>query len=74
MIMNIESLEMENIWAMEFYEAPTLESKGKDSIDKHGSFIFKIPQDPCSFNTSLESGTLCARSAQEDYNCLKVLS
>jgi hypothetical protein len=27
-----ESLEMENSWAMETYEAPTLESKGKDHL------------------------------------------
>jgi hypothetical protein len=31
------SLEMENSWAMEIYEALTLESEGKDSIDKHGT-------------------------------------
>jgi len=27
-----------------------------------------------TFNTSLESGTHCAQSTHEDYNCLKVLS
>ena len=42
-----ESLEMENIWAIEFYEALTLESERKDSIDEHGSFIPVTPQDPC---------------------------
>jgi hypothetical protein len=65
---------MENPWAMEFSEAPTLESEGKDSIDEHGSFILEIPQEPCSFNVSLESGTLCAQSKHEDFNHLKVLS
>ena len=38
-----ESLEMENTWAMKFDEAPTLESKVKDSLDKHGSFTPEIP-------------------------------
>src|SRR5688572_18034356 len=37
-----ESLDMKNPWAMEFCEAPTLESEGKDSIDEHGSFILEI--------------------------------
>jgi hypothetical protein len=35
-IIHDESLEMEDPWAMEFCEAPTLESEGKDSMDKHG--------------------------------------
>ena len=43
MISNDESLEMENPWAMKFDEAPTLESKVKDSLDKHGSFTPEIP-------------------------------
>ena len=30
MISHDESLEMENLWAMEFCEAPTLESEEKD--------------------------------------------
>jgi hypothetical protein len=74
MISHDESLEMENPWAMEFCEAPTLESEGKDSIDEHGSFILEIPQEPCSFNASPESGMLCAPSTHEDYNHLKVPS
>ena len=74
MIFHDESLEMENQWAMEFYEAPTLEYKEKDSIDEHGSFILEIPQEPCSFNASPESVKLCAPSIHEEYNCLKVLS
>ena len=74
MISHDASLDMKNRWATECYEAPTLESIEKDSIYEHGSFILVIPQKPCSFNISLESGTLCAQSTHMDYNCLKVLS
>jgi hypothetical protein len=38
-IIHNESLEMENPWAMEFCEVPTLKSEGKDSMDKQGRFI-----------------------------------
>src|SRR6185312_2596298 len=69
-----ESLDMKNRRAMECYEAPTLESIEKDSIYEHGSFILVIPQKPCSFNTSPESGTHYVQSTHKDYNCLKVLS
>jgi hypothetical protein len=54
------SFEMENLWAMEIYEAPTLESKGKDLIDKHGSFTLDLPQEPCLHHVSPESATLSA--------------
>ena len=54
------SLEMENQWAMEFCEAPTLECDKKDSTHEHGSFTFEIPCKPCSFNATLESGMLSA--------------
>ena len=74
MLSHDESLEMENRWAMEFYEATTLESEGKDSVDEHGSSILVITQEPCSFIASPELTTLCAPSIHEDYNCLKVLS
>jgi len=74
LIFHDKSLEMENPWAKEFYEAMTLESKGKDSTDEHGSFILEIPQEPCSSNASPESGMLCAPSIDENYNYLKVLS
>ena len=74
MISHNESLEMENPWAIEFCEAPTLESEVKDSINEHGSFILVIPQEPCSFNTSPESCMFCAPSTHEDCNYLKVLS
>jgi hypothetical protein len=62
LISHYESLEMENPWAIEFSEAPTLGFEGKDSTDEHGSFILKIPQEPCSFNVSPKSGMLCALS------------
>ena len=48
--------------------------KGKDSIDEHGSFILKIPQEPWSFNNSPESDMFCASSTHEGYNNLKGLS
>ena len=74
MISHDESLDMENRRATECYEAPTLESIEKDSIYEHGSFILVIPQKPCSFITSPESGTHCVQSTHKDYNCIKVLS
>ena len=74
MISHDESLETKNPWAMEFYKAPTLEFEVKDSTGEHGSFILVIPQEPCSFNASPESVTLCALSIHKEYNCLKVLS
>ena len=68
-----KSLEMENQWAMESCEAPTLESNEKDSTKEHGSFTFDIPRKLCSFNTALESGMLSAPCTHEDYNQLMVL-
>ena len=68
-----ESLEMENQWAKESCEAPTLESEEKDSTNEHGSFTFDIPCKPCSFNATPESGMLSAPCTHEDYNQLKVL-
>ena len=70
MISHDESLEMENRWAMEFCEAPTLESDEKDSIDEHGTVIFEIP---CSFNAIPESDMLSAPCTHDDYNHLMVL-
>ena len=67
------SLEMENQWAMELFEAPTLESKEKDSTNEHGSFTLEMPQKPCSFNATPESDTRSAPCTHEDYNHLKVL-
>jgi hypothetical protein len=52
-------LEMENSWAMELCEEPTLEPKEKDSLDKHGNFILEPPQEPCLHNAFLESATRC---------------
>ena len=73
MIFHDESLEMENQWAMEFCEVPTLESEEKDSTNKHGSFTFDIPRKSCSFNATPESSMLSAPCTHEDYNQLKVL-
>jgi hypothetical protein len=66
------SLEMENSWAMEIYEVPTLEFERKDSIDKHGSLTLAIPKEPCLHHASLESTTLSAQSTHQDYNNLMV--
>ena len=68
-----ESLEMENQWAMEFCEAPTLESEEKDSTNEHGSFTYDIPRKPCSFNATPESDMFSAPCTHEDYNHLMVL-
>jgi hypothetical protein len=61
---------MENSWATEIYEAPTLESQGKDSIDEHGSFTLYIPHKPFSHHASPESAMLCTLGMHEDYNQL----
>ena len=71
MISHDESLEMENPWAMEFCEAPTLESKEKDSLDVHGSFTLEIPEEPCSFSASPESGMLSASRTHEKKQSLQ---
>ena len=71
MLSHDESLEMENRWAMEFCEAPTLESTEKDSTDEHGTIIFEIP---CSFNASPESGMLSSPRTHEKCNHYKVFS
>jgi hypothetical protein len=68
------SLEMENSWAMEIYNAPTLESEGKDLIGKHGGFTLDLPQERCLHHVPPDSATLSAQSTHQDYNCLKVLS
>jgi hypothetical protein len=72
MIFHNASCEMENQRAMEFCEAPTLESEEKDSTIEHGSFTLEIPRKPCSFNTTPESGTLSAPCTHKDYNHLMV--
>ena len=40
MIFHDESLEMENQWAKESCEAPTLESNEKDSSNEHGTELY----------------------------------
>ena len=42
MIFHDEPLEMENQWAKESCEVPTLESEEKDSTNEYGSFTFDI--------------------------------
>jgi hypothetical protein len=59
---------------MEKLEVLTLESEREDSTDEQGSFFLEKPQEPCSFNATLESGTLYAPSTRQDCNHLKVLS
>ena len=73
MIFHDEPLEMENQWAKESCEAPTLDFNEKDSTNEHGSFTFDIPRKPCSFNATPESGMLSAPCTHEAYNQLKVL-
>jgi hypothetical protein len=65
---------MEKLWAIEICEAVTLESKGKDSTDEHGSFTLDIPPKPCSHHASPESAMLGALGTHEGYNRLMVLS
>jgi hypothetical protein len=74
LILHDESPQMENSWAMEIYESPTLESKGKDSTDEHGSFILDTPHEPCLHQAFPESAMLRALGMHKDYNCLMVLS
>ena len=45
---------------MELCEVLTLESNEKDSTNEHGNFTFDIPQKPCSFNATPESGMFSA--------------
>jgi hypothetical protein len=59
LIFHDESRGMDS-WAMEFYEALTLKSIGKDPIDERGSFILGTPQVPCSQVMTSESPLLCA--------------
>ena len=40
MIFHDAAFEMENQWAMEFCEAPTLESNEKDSSNEHGTELY----------------------------------
>ena len=63
-----KSLEMEKSWAKEFCEAPTLKSNEKDSSHDHGNFALDIPNKPCSFNATPESGTLSAPCTHKDYS------
>jgi hypothetical protein len=53
--------------AMEIYETPTLDSKGKDSTYEHDNFTLDIPPKPCSHHASPESAMLGALGIHEDY-------
>jgi hypothetical protein len=68
-----ESLEMEIIWVKEFCEVPIVEFIRKDSIDKHGSFILDLPDQPCSHHAFPESAMFSALSTFKGYNHLLVL-
>ena len=74
LILHDEFLKMDNLWAMEFFEAPTLESKGKDSTNEHGSFILETPQNPCFSDTSPESVTLSVMCIYENHKHFLVLA
>jgi hypothetical protein len=67
------SLHIENSWAMESCEAPTLEFIGMDSTDKHGSFIPDTPHEPCLNHTFPELVMLSALSIHEGDNYLLAL-
>jgi hypothetical protein len=68
-----KSLEIENSWAMESCEAPTLEFIGKGSTDKHGSFILDTTHEPCLHHTYPEPAMLSAPNTHEGCNHLLVL-
>jgi hypothetical protein len=65
-----KSLDIENSWAMESLEAPTMEFIGKGSTDKHGSFILDTS---CLHHDYLEPAKLNAPRTHEVYNHLLVL-
>ena len=64
---------MENSWAMEPFEALSLESGGKDSTHEHGGFILDSPYGPCSHHVPPESDMLSVLSTHEGCNHLMVL-
>jgi len=71
-IIHNEPLGRENHQAREFSEALTLESKGKESVDGHASFILESPS-ACPYNILPDSATLCTTNAFEGYNHLRAL-
>jgi hypothetical protein len=73
-VVDAKPFKKENPWAMLKLEALTLKFEREDSADEHGSFFLEKLQEPCSFNATPESGTLCAPSTRKDCNHLKVLS
>ena len=68
------SHEKENPWAMEFCEAPTLESNERDYLNEHGNFTIEMPQKSCSFKATPELGMLSAPRTHEKCNHPKAFS
>jgi hypothetical protein len=67
------SFEKENLYAMDILAASTLETKGKDSTDKHESFSFETPHVSCSLLASLEFVLMVPTCSNEDPNLLPIL-
>ena len=74
MIFHDKYLEMENQWAKESCEAPTLESNERDSLNEHGNFTLEMPQKSCSFKATPELGMLSAPRTHEKCNHPKAFS
>jgi len=70
MIIHNEPLGRENHQAREFSEALTLESKGKESVDGHASFILESPS-PCPYNILPELATLRTTNASRATTTLR---
>ena len=69
---HIESLEEENLCAMDLPHTSTLESKRENSTNKHENSEF--PQDLCSHKETPESISLSATCSHQDHNHLLILS
>ena len=66
-------LHNENSYAMDSLETPTLESKRRDSINKHESFTFETPRISCSLSKTPEFISLSTKCIYEDCNHLLIL-
>ena len=66
-------LHNENFYAMDCLETLTLESKRRDSINKHESFTFETFRVSCSLSKSPEFVSLSAKCFYEDRNHLLIL-
>ncbi|TVT98140.1 hypothetical protein EJB05_56572, partial [Eragrostis curvula] len=56
---------------MDFLEASTLEEH--DSLLEHESFFLENPQETCSYDSSLESSPVSAKTTFDAYNHLVVI-